>query len=54
MTIKLSSRLPKWFSVLAVWGELIRVAKDLEVEEISKEIPNLEEDVTEETIMDDE
>ena len=37
-------------------GEFIKVAKDLEVKEISKgvEIPNQEDDVTEETVMDDE
>merc|ERR1712001_158772 len=37
-------------------GEFIKVAKDLEVKEISKgvEIPNTEEYVTEETVMDDE
>ena len=37
-------------------GELIKVAKDLEVKEISKgvEIPNVEEDFIEETDMDDE
>ena len=37
-------------------GEFIKVAKDLEVKEISKgvEIPNQEEVVTEETVMDDE
>ena len=36
--------------------EFIKVAKDLEVKEISKgvEIPNVEEDVTEETVNDDE
>ena len=37
-------------------GEFIKVAKDLEVKEISKgvEMQNEEEDVTEETVMDDE
>merc|ERR1711981_1068625 len=37
-------------------GEFIKVAKELEVKEISKgvEIPNVEEDVTEKTDMDDE
>ena len=37
-------------------GEFIKVAKDLEVKEISKgvKIPNVEEDVAEETVMDNE
>merc|ERR1719350_845260 len=37
-------------------GEFIKVAKELEVKEISKgvEIPNVEEVLTEETVMDDE
>ena len=35
-------------------GEFIKVAKDLEVKKISKGLPNLEEDVTEETVVDNE
>merc|ERR1719507_93681 len=37
-------------------GEFIKVAKDLEVKKISEgvEIPNVEEDVPEETVVDDE